>query len=140
MRWLWRHKAILAWVVLASVTALAIRQNYSAIQKINQEGVERRDQSCTISERKQLTDVRQLQRVYLYLLKLSPSEARSPINMAIRQSLPIAEGEAHQDDAPDFCDEPHVGLPEPDQCVPPRPVALGGKWGSPPCLNRKERR
>jgi hypothetical protein len=36
--------------------------------------------------------------------------------------LSTTEAEARMDDAPPFCDDEGIGLPEPDPVVPPRPV------------------
>lgn len=129
MKRLWGHRAIVGFVILTLATAYAIRENARAIDRINQEGVERRDQSCRISEAKQAKDVSQLERTYRYLLDLSPSEARSTLNQAILQGLPLVEKEARLDDAPPFCDEHDpdgkpIGLAEPDMKVPDRPAGL----------------
>jgi len=114
----------IAFAVLTLTNAYAIYQNHAAIDRIDREGLGRRDQACTISERKQLADVQQLRRTYAYLLSLSPRERRSRLNMAVLQQLPSVEQEARFDDAPKFCDQPHLGLPEPDSKIPKRPRAL----------------
>ena len=100
---------------------MANREN---IDRIEAEGVERRDQSCDISEAKHKADVVQLERTYAYLLSLSPREKRSSINRAVLANLPNVEREARLDPAPSFCDEPGVGLKEPDPKIPARPPNL----------------
>lgn len=84
------------------------------------------NESCTIAERKQKKDVDDLKATYAYLLKLPPDQRRKGINGAILAQLPKSEAAAREDDAPSYCDEPNVGLPEPDTLVPDRPLELGG--------------
>jgi hypothetical protein len=86
-------------------------------------------ESCTISETKQKRDVQQLRDTYRYLVNLSSEElaaakAGRGINGAIYQNLGRTEADAYQDDAPKYCDDPNVGLPEPDPEVPARPQKL----------------
>ncbi len=98
--------------------------NHNNIDQIKTERTERTNQSCNISERKQQGDVRSLKLTYDYLVSLTPEQAREPLNALIYRELPRAEKEARLDDAPSFCDEPGIGLPEPDPKVPERPQAL----------------
>lgn len=85
---------------------------------------ERIDQGCKISEGKQLKDVTSLKATYKYLLALPPKQRRKGINGAIFAQLSSIEHEAEIDDAPAYCDQPNVGLPEPDPVVPERPAEL----------------
>lgn len=110
--------------IVSVVASLALLSSVYFYVRIQAEGEQRRDQSCGISEAKQHKDIRQLADTYRYLLALSPAEQRSTFNTFIRARLPLAEREAAEDDAPPFCDEDGVGLPEPDLKVPRRPRAL----------------
>ena len=95
-----------------------------AIRQIERESKGRRDQSCRISESQHKADVDGLRRTYDYLKQLTPRQRRSPINRAILANLPVTEREARMDPAPPFCDEPGIGLPEPDPVLPKRPKSL----------------
>lgn len=85
---------------------------------------ERIDQSCTLFERDHLTDVQRLRNTYRYLAQLRPSEVDQPLNRFVIRALPETEREARQDTAPRYCDEPGLGLPEPDPVIPQRPQNL----------------
>jgi hypothetical protein len=98
--------------------------NHNAINQIQEESKGRRDQSCHISESTHKADVEQLQRTYDYLVNLTPRQKRSAINRAVLANLPNVEHAARLDPAPPFCDEPGIGLPEPDPVLPKRPKAL----------------
>jgi len=100
---------------------------------------QRINESCAITETQQKDDVVMLARTYRYLPELLHSDPTGVIARASLASLPDVERKARQDNAPSYCDAPHLGLPEPDPCVPPRPVSLGGKPGQPKCLNRPSR-
>jgi hypothetical protein len=101
------------WLCILSVAASA-----------RAEQAERRDQNCHLFEGDHLRDVEDLRSTYKYLNQLTAVERRTAINQAILRSLPMAEGEARVDRAPDYCDAPGVGLPEPDPVVPDRPLGL----------------
>jgi hypothetical protein len=91
---------------------------------IRAENRERRDQACAISERKQASDILKLERTYAYLLR-QPREAfeeKNSLPSEVVRALPQSEEEARTDDAPPFCDEPGIGLREPDMKVPARPA------------------
>ena len=114
-------------VPLAVVAVMASLALFSAVYfyvRIQSEGRERRTQTCTIQESKQAKDVRQLKATYRYLLSLRPDELDDTINVAVLHALTETERDAHLDDAPAFCDEPKIGLPEPDPKIPQRPEAL----------------
>jgi hypothetical protein len=68
--------------------------------------------------------VRALRKTYLYLEQLKPAERRTTLNRFILHKLPSVEREARTDQAPGFCDEPGIGLPEPDPRIPQRPKGL----------------
>jgi hypothetical protein len=114
-------------------------ENTKTLEKIEQEGVERRDQSCTIAEREHLRAVESLRSTYLYVVNLPEEELSSTLNRTIISQIPQTEERAKTDVAPPFCDEPGqveeerykrtqgefgsppVGLPEPDPEIPERP-------------------
>lgn len=116
LRWAVRWMLVITVGLCAFVTV--------AIVSFNAEQAERRDQSCAITEGQQRDEVVQLRRTYDYLLSLSPAERRDPLNRAILAQLTQTEARAKQDNAPEFCDDDGVGLPEPDMPVPDRPLAL----------------
>jgi hypothetical protein len=117
----WRVMSALA-LVLASASMLLSVFLFTLVRR---EGSERRDQSCRIAERKQRADVERLHRTYAYLLReLRAGRTDTPLNIEVLRGLGQAEAEAREDDAPPFCDEPGVGLPEPDPVVPDRPLVL----------------
>lgn len=110
------------------VTMIAVGLAAFSVGKVVKEARERQDQLCTIAERKQLADVRQLHSTYDYLAKkvaqdIDPNAGVISLN-DILASLPQVEEDAFFDDAPEFCDEPGVGLPEPDPEIPTRPFSL----------------
>lgn len=100
--------ALAAWAVLNTV----------------HERASRTDQTCTVFEQQHKDDVDQLIATYRYLASLSGEELAQPLNRFVLGSLPGVIREAQTDDAPPYCDEPGVGLPEPDPVVPERPRAL----------------
>lgn len=85
---------------------------------------ERRDQSCEIAERKQRVDVKRLRDTYAYAVRIPVEERGTQLNQAILEQIPQVEMDARLDDAPSFCDEEGIGLPEPDSRVPERPASL----------------
>ena len=91
-----------------------------AANAVKIESAERRDQTCNLFETDHLQDVRQLRATYRYLAGLPLEERTRPLTQAVLQGLPQLEREARADPAPDFCDEPFVGLPEPDPVIPKR--------------------
>lgn len=117
-------------VVLLLVCGAYLYDNVNDTAAANeQETLERRDQSCSIFERKQREDVNQLRQTYQYILSLSPSQLKEPLNTAILTFLPETEKAAKIDDAPAFCDEvtedgKDIGEPEPDPLVPERPDGI----------------
>ncbi len=104
--------------------------NHSAVSKITAEGRDRRSQTCTTFESEHLQEVRQLRATYAYLLALTAQERRSTLNRFVIRQLPERERDARTDaDAfgvtvPAYCDEPGIGLPEPDPVTPKRPASL----------------
>lgn len=122
-----KRQVIWQWVVIGTVflisTAVAVAVGY-ALGQWDRERRDRINEACTISERKQFTDVTTLRKTYEYVADLTAAQKREPLNRAIIAQLPSLEVDARTDDAPSYCDEPDVGLPEPDPQVPERPAGL----------------
>ena len=112
--------------VIAATNTVNIEDFRKIQEQTNQEAIDRRDQSCSLFERQHLTEVNQLRDTYRYLESIPPENRSDPINKFIRSSLPEVERTAQVDRAPPYCDEPGVGLPEPDPVLPKRPKALEG--------------
>lgn len=97
---------------------------------IQKEGAERRSQNCTTFEGAHRQEVDRLNQTYAYILKLTPAERRTTLNRTVIAGVPRLETEASSDSdnegvlVPSYCDEPGVGLPEPDPIVPKRPAKL----------------
>ena len=104
---------------LLKVNDLA-RENRALADRIVAENRERRDQSCALSERDHLADVKRLRRTYAYLRRLPRDEWGTNLTREVVRGLPDLEREARVDVAPAFCDEPNIGLPEPDPKLPAR--------------------
>lgn len=115
-----RVAALVALVLAAASTAWSS----FLYTKIQLESKNRRDQACLRDESSHLDDVRALGQTYRYLEQLKPSERKQTINVFILRNLPQTEQKARHDSAPDFCDEPGIGLREPDPVLPPRPAGL----------------
>jgi hypothetical protein len=112
------------WVDRA-ITLVAVAIAGLALYVTTLEREKRTDQICRIDERKQQKDIRQLERTYGYLLReLRAGRMDQPLNVEILRGLQQTEADAREDDAPPFCDEEGVGLPEPDPVVPDRPLVL----------------
>lgn len=101
-----------------------IRQQAEQARQGERERVERINQSCTISERKQRKDVEELRRIYTFLTKPDPTRLERQLRPLIIANLSVLEAEALEDDAPEYCDAEGVGEAEPDPELPPRPVRL----------------
>lgn len=84
------------------------------------ERVERIDQSCRSDEREHLVNVRNLKQTYNILSDPKARQLIDPglLELIVTISLPQTEEDARTDQAPEFCDNPGVGLPEPDPKVP----------------------
>lgn len=95
-----------------------------ALERIEAESLARVEQDCLKEERDHAGDVRQLRRTYRFLLDYPVANRDDPLFVAILQLLPQTESAARTDNAPDYCDDPGVGLPEPDPKIPERPKAL----------------
>jgi hypothetical protein len=99
---------------------IAAQDAKRALNASERQRTEARDQVCQGDEREHLRDVNGVKNVYKYLESLKPADYRDSINLAIIRSVSERELEANQDTAPKFCDEPGLGLPEPDPKLPER--------------------
>ena len=122
-KWMWHNLVPLSAVILA---AWAVIGSDQARERADAEGLERRDQICLSAEREHLNDVIGLQRTYSYLKALTDEERQATLNRFIIRGLAETEDRVRVDPAPAFCDEPNVGLPEPDPPIPVRPSVLTG--------------
>lgn len=104
------------------LTIVAVGAALYAVAVTQIEGAERRDQTCTIDERTQAEDVYELRQTYDFLA--DPPPGQEGLAALILPNLPKSEADARLDDAPPFCDERGVGLPEPDPVLPCRPPVL----------------
>ena len=116
---------------IADTANSAAMQSQQAVRQIKQESRGRRDQSCSLSEREHLEDIRTLRRAYRrtpkaleFYLQVAPRGFRPFLRNAVYADLARLEKEARVDRAPEFCDAPGIGLPEPDPVVPKRPPNL----------------
>lgn len=118
----------LRWLATVGVAVLALIASGHANQALDQlksEGKTRRDQACLVNEKKQREKVRQLSETYRFLLaQKAAGEDSSVLYRFIVAALPQQEKNALLDEAAPFCDEPGIGLPEPDPRIPKRPAAL----------------
>lgn len=111
---------------------LIAESNRLVIQNLKVERDIRSDQTCELFETDHLQKVQSLRRTYKYLAQLTPEEASQPLNRFIITILPQNEQEAVIDRAPEYCDEPNIGLPEPDPKIPDRPKVLVQQLGERP--------
>lgn len=97
--------------------ALAIRVAREAKIRVNE--------SCIQSETRYNNAVQQLDNTYKYLLSLTPQERQSStLNKFIVKNLPKTEQDARDAAPPRFCDQPGIGLPEPNPIFPDRPKSI----------------
>lgn len=108
--------------IAVGLAAWAVVGTQNQVDDLKAETSQRIDETCRISEAKQKNDSEALASTYAYLAGLRPREFGQPLNRAILAGLPRTIREATTDDAPPFCDQPGIGLPEPD---PPRPCRAG---------------
>lgn len=111
--------AIAAVAAMAALVALrAASQNAKTIKRIEEVRADSRDQSCTLFERTERSNVLRVRERYAYLDGLDLADRGASITKAIIQGLPDLEREATEQRAPPYCNAPGVGLPEPakDAC------------------------
>ncbi len=86
-----------------------------------QESKKRRDQTCALLEATHKRNVDNLNSTYDYISELKEREVHDTLTIFVLRNLPQAETSTRIDDAPQFCDEPGIGLPEPDPVINERP-------------------
>lgn len=128
----WLRDLIVVVAIALSLWSTAITQQTLGKQEKQQraaaaESVERRDQNCLLFERSQQRSVQALANTYKYLGGLTPRQLAEPLNRAVLANLPQTISEAQTADAPPYCDDPGVGLPEPNPVVPKPPKGLRPK-------------
>lgn len=115
-------------LVLASLAlvlaAASVLLSVVLFDRVSGEGQDRRDQTCVLFERQHETEVKRLAQTYRYLLGLSPEEQANPLNRAVAAQLPELEERVKTIAAPPYCDEPGVGLSEPNPEIPKRPEGI----------------
>lgn len=104
----------------AQLALINSQENKNLLAEFKADTKERRDQSCELFEGDHLDEVKALRQTYNYLAKLTPETSTDPLNQLIISQLPKTEEEARTDEAPEYCDAPHVGLAEPDPNLPPK--------------------
>jgi hypothetical protein len=113
-----------------AIAGYAVYTSSQTVHKLDQEAEVRRSQTCETFEGAYAEQIRRLENTYVFLL-LPGIRERSPdlYDFALRE-LPTLERGAESDDdpfgprVPAYCDDPNVGLPEPDPKVPRRPDGL----------------
>jgi hypothetical protein len=116
-----RDLVVLVAIGLSLWSTIITQQNVS---RINREGAERRDQQCVVFERQQQQDVDALDRTYKYLSGLTARDLSQALNKAVLAQLPKTIRDAEEDDAPTYCHEKGVGLPEQRRPFPMPPPNL----------------
>jgi hypothetical protein len=83
---------VLVAMALAAASILLSAWLFSSVagqqDKLNAEGISRRDQNCIVFERMHQVDVIQVRSTYAYLADLSKAQLAEPINRAILAQLP----------------------------------------------------
>jgi hypothetical protein len=106
-----------------------------AVLHLNHESAQRRDQNCIVFERDAIaaktayvTAKEQLDNTERYLANLPAAERKTTINVAVAANLPRLEEtvdlqwrNAKASAAPPYCDQPGVGLDEPNPALPSKP-------------------
>lgn len=99
-------------------------ENKRRDRKIARDRRQGRDQICRSAEREHKRMVRGLRTTYGYLLSLNDQQLHEPLNQILLGQLRRTESVARHDPAPAFCDNPGLGLPEPDPRIPHRPARI----------------
>lgn len=114
--------------ILAGIGVLAIavsivgpiRANRALTERVEREGIERRDQQCVLFERLHAAAVQRLVETYEFLREHRDTQ----LGRAVLVALPRAEADARLSVAPHYCDRDGVGLPGPNPRIPRRPPEL----------------
>lgn len=114
-RWWWLRPGLLAYLCCFAAVGLLAWQAFSLRHEIR----DRRDQTCHSLERQHRDDVNLLWAQYRFL-----NDPPQPVGrFAVTQVLVLTrqlDNLARHDPAPDYCDEPGMGEPEPDPPLPQR--------------------
>lgn len=98
--------------------------------------LERRSANCLVFEGDHLQEVQQLRQTYRFLTRTAEGRPKPRSRwtelekVVFKTSLPKLELDARSDSdlhgaqVPRYCDQPGLGLPEPDPAVPKRPPEL----------------
>lgn len=100
------------------------KTNRAIVARLDSERAERTDQNCKLFELDHLQDVRDLRDTYKFLSNKEAATENPGLTRFIILNLPRTEKEAKIDSAPEYCDDPGLGLPEPDPVIPNRPDNL----------------
>lgn len=138
--WVFARRAYWWWTAVVPALAIgialyAVLEVDGTVKDIQAEGVDRRDQTCIVFERDAISaktayvDAKEaLDRTNNYLKTLTPEERKTRINAAVIAGVPRLEEtvdrrwrDAKATAAPPYCDEPNVGLEEPNPALPARP-------------------
>jgi hypothetical protein len=121
--WVWWDVWARDFIVVVAI-ALSLWSTYLShqqVKQVKQESTERRDQTCVIFERQAQAAVDQVVATYKYIAGLKPHELAEPLNQAVLAQLPQTVANANNSEAPPYCDQPGVGLPEPNPQLPNPP-------------------
>lgn len=119
--------AVLALVLLC---AYFVKANHDTIAKIEDESTQRRDQSCRGWEKAHAQEIKELKRSYAFYRDPSPALKPlldNPISLIVLRER-VRNAQSDQDQfgqfVPKYCDEPGVGVKEPDPKVPKTPPRI----------------
>lgn len=134
-RWDWGVAGLIAALVLiaivatvagltalnaASETRKLAGQNARTLQRIEMVRAASRNQTCTLFERQEASNVQRVVGTYAYLDHLPSEERGTTLTQAIIRALPDTYREAKASKAPTYCDAPGVGLSESATSTLPR--------------------
>lgn len=130
---IWRVLPLVALVLAGAsmfLSALLYGRSVDTTNRIEAETTERRDQACRGYEAVYRNEVKELGNTYDFFLH-PPKEFEGLLkDPRVIQSLRDSERDARSDAdgygqfVPPACDDPGIGLPEPDPVAPPRPKEL----------------
>lgn len=135
---LWAFILVAAAAIYSNIQLYQItKTNRDIISQAAADTRERRNQACTGSEATHKQEVIDLERSYRFY-KDPPQEFRNLLaNPLFKKSFLEAERAAIQDGdqygefVSKFCDDPGIGLPEPDPTIPERPDYIEKLFGKP---------
>lgn len=129
--WWHRNMGAIVGLLCGAVVALTFLCGY-LVTKIDSEGKDRRDQTCRGWEKVHAQEIKDLRRSYGFYTdpNLPPSLkqlVKNPISIAVlRERIRNAKSDLDQfgQFVPPYCDEPNVGVKEPDPKVPKMPAQV----------------